>query len=104
MNSRKWNILEHLRMKATEQETKIKQLAQEIIEYGRMNRFGPCNILIDVGEAAFRLRESPRDVRRALYLLETDGTAERIEPDDLWQLRFLETLSQGNSDAKSKAS
>lgn len=79
-------------MKATgqdtaEQETRTKQLAQEIIEYSSLNRFGPGNVLVDVRDAAFRLRETPSDVRRALYLLEIDGTAERIESDDLWRLR-----------------
>ena len=64
-----------------------EQLAREIIEYGRMNAIGPGDILIEVPEVAFRLRESPRDVRQALHLLELSGIAKRTSSKDYWKLQ-----------------
>jgi hypothetical protein len=67
--------------------TRADQLAWEIVEYGRMNVISSGEILIEVPDVAFRLRESPRDVRHALGLLQGKGIAQRIDSKDCWKLR-----------------
>ena len=52
-----------------------------------MNKIGDGDILIDVREAAFRLREFPRSVRQALLLLEMRGIAKRTNFRNYWKLR-----------------
>jgi hypothetical protein len=66
---------------------RAEQLASEIVEYGRMNVTGSGEILIEVYDVAFRLRESPRDVRQALCLLQVKGIALRTSSKDCWKLR-----------------
>ena len=66
---------------------RAEQIAWDIVEYGRMNAVGPGEILIVVSDVAFRLRESPRDVRQALCLLQMKGIAQRTSSKDHWKLR-----------------
>ena len=66
---------------------KLERLALEIVEYGRMNATDPGDILIEVPEASFRLRESPHDVRESLCLLQMKGIAKRTSCKDYWKLR-----------------
>jgi hypothetical protein len=67
---------------------RAEQLAWEIVEYGRMNVSSSGEILVEVPDVAFRLRESPRDVRQALCLLQGKGIAQRIDSKDCWKLRI----------------
>jgi DNA-binding transcriptional MocR family regulator len=57
--------------------TQKEQLARKILEYTRMNRRGPEPALINISEMAVRFRESRRNVRKAMELLEEQGTVER---------------------------
>src|ERR1019366_6424987 len=67
---------------------RAEQLAGEIVEYGRTNVTGPGEmILVVVSDVAFRLRESPRDVRHALCLLQMKRIAQRTSSKDHWKLR-----------------
>ena len=77
-------LLEGFFGNSSTQET--EELADEIVEYGRMNAPAPGIILIDVPEVACRLRESPRRIRRSLRLLETKGIAHETRSHDLWKL------------------
>jgi hypothetical protein len=63
-----------------------EQLASEIVEYGRMNSPRPGLIIVEVPEVAYRLRESPRNVRRSLRLLQSRGIAKKIVAKDHWKL------------------
>ena len=74
------------RLLARRQPALTEQLAHEIIEYGRMKAAGPGDILIEVPDLAFRLRESPRDVRQSLRLLEKKGIAKETRSKDHWEL------------------
>jgi len=75
--------LETLRRPSPEE---TEQLAWEIVEYGRMNTPVPGIILIEVSEAAYRLREPPRRIRRSLWLLEMKGIAHETDFEDVWRL------------------
>ena len=65
---------------------RTEELAREIIEYGRMNTKVPGIILIEVPEAARRLRESPRHIRKSLRLLRVKGMAHRTRDQNHWRL------------------
>lgn len=64
----------------------IEQLARRIRDYGRMNGMTSRPVLIRVPEMAARFRESPRNVRESLKLLEAQGIAERAYSKDHWEL------------------
>ena len=68
-----------------------EQLARKILDYTRMNRRGSETALIDVPEMADRFRESRRNVRQSLALLEENGTVERTQSRDHWKLTIRMT-------------
>ncbi len=63
-----------------------EQLARKILDYSRMNRKDSEPPLIHVPEMADRFRESRRNVRQSLTLLEENGTVERTQSKDHWKL------------------
>jgi hypothetical protein len=67
-------------------ETQREQLARKILDYARMKRKGSEPALVDIPEMADRFRESRRNVRRSLELLEENGTVERTQSRDDWKL------------------
>jgi len=67
-------------------QARTEQLAREIVEYARMNAITPGDVLIDVPQVAYRLRESPRDVHQSLCLLQMEGIAKRTHSKDHWKL------------------
>lgn len=66
----------------------IEQLAEAIMEHGRMIRekyqFGL--ILVNVKELAPQFGEKPERITRALALLEEKGAARSTGGEDLWEL------------------
>ncbi len=63
-----------------------EQLARKILDHSRMSRRGFESALINVSEMADRFRESRRNVRQSLALLEQNGTVERTQSRDHWKL------------------
>ena len=64
---------------------RLEQLAQEIVEYGRMVSTG--RVIVWLPDVAYRLRESPHDLLEALHLLSTKGIAARTNLKDYWVIR-----------------
>jgi len=79
-------IVERLEAFRRQSPEEREQLACEIVEYGRMNTAVRGLILIEVAEAAYRLRELPRRIRRSLRLLEMKGIAHETDVEDVWRL------------------
>ena len=71
-------------------ERELDELAQSVLDYGRMMmQFYPQKAVdVEVGELAFRLRESKRDITKVLHLLESRREAIRTELDGLWTLQI----------------
>ncbi len=68
----------------------IEELAQSVLDYGRMRlyMYPKQEVVVEVGELAFRLRETPRTINKVLSLLESQRRAKRTELDGLWRLEF----------------
>src|SRR5208282_1323257 len=81
------------RTKAREQE--LEQLAYSVLEFWEMRyQFYRYEItVVDVTELALRLRETTRDINRALKLLESHGLAKRTDLPLLWRL-YVADLDQ----------
>jgi hypothetical protein len=63
-----------------------EQLARKILDHGRLIRRGSEPTEMYIPELAVRFREPHRNVRRALELLEEQGTIERTNSKDRWRL------------------
>ncbi len=76
----------------------LTDIAECIMEYARMRSDeSPTGIfLVEVDELAFRFREEPPIIRKALHLLEDERRAQKTELDGLWKLhpnyRNIESL------------
>ena len=72
------------RTKLTAEE--LQQLADSILEYGRMQarHYAPRRALIRVDELAARYRETPKLITRALLLLEQQQYAHRLPGSVCW--------------------
>jgi hypothetical protein len=68
----------------------MEQLAEAIVEYGRMRQelYGSGAVLIGVGEVAMRLRESTRTIVKALAVLKEQGRAEETHVRGRWRLHL----------------
>jgi len=68
----------------------IDQLAQAIVEYGRMRQehYGSHAILIGAGEVAMRLRETTHTIVKALAVLKEQGRAEETHVRGHWRLHL----------------
>ena len=84
----KYIALRHKRRHCSERE--LEELAQSVLDYGRMMMQFHLQQAVDVevDELAFRLRESKRDIAKVLHLLESRGEAERTELEGLWTLQI----------------
>ena len=76
------------RMHTETQEHELEQLACSVLEFGNMKYqvYRNQRTVVDVTELALRLRETPRDIKRTLKLLEKQGLAKRTDLPSLWQL------------------
>jgi hypothetical protein len=71
----------------------IEQLAEQIIEYGRMIHY-ECpqqRVFINVTEVARRFREDRQRVIKALVLLQRQGRAEHTARREVWKLNIQPT-------------
>jgi hypothetical protein len=68
----------------------IEQVAQAIVEYGRMRKEHDRSraVLIGAGEVAMRLRESRRTIVKALAVLKEQGRAEETHVRGRWRLHL----------------
>jgi hypothetical protein len=76
---------------ATEQECgprETEQLADAIVEYGRMRQehYGSREILVGAGEVAMRLRETTHTIVKVLETLTHEGRAEETIVPGRWRL------------------
>jgi hypothetical protein len=76
--------------RAASRNREIDELAQSILDYGRMRLsvYPKQEVVVEVDELAFRLRETPRTINKVLFLLESERRAERTELDGLWRLHI----------------
>ncbi len=72
-----------------ERDQEIKQLAEAIMEHGRMTQklYRNQRVGVDVKELAYRFREKPQTITRALVLLKHQGRARPTDLDGLWKLQ-----------------
>jgi len=72
------------------QNREIEELAQSVLDYGRMRLhvYPERIVVVEVDELAFRLRESRRTITKVLYLLESQRRAKRTELKGLWSLQI----------------
>ena len=68
----------------------IEQLAETIMEYGRMSQqhYGSRAILVGAGEVAMRLRETTQVIAKALAVLKEQGRAEETGARGRWRLHL----------------
>lgn len=68
----------------------MDQLAESIVEYGRMRQehYGSHAVLIGAGEVAMRLRETTQVVVEALGVLKEQGRAEETSVRGRWRLHL----------------
>jgi hypothetical protein len=75
------------------------QLAEAIVDYGRMIQvFYHCPVpvvIVEIPEVACRFRESPQTIKDALRLLRDMGRAEPADLDGCWKLQLAPTLPSG---------
>jgi hypothetical protein len=72
-----------------ERDQQIEQLAETIIDHGQMAKklLRKQTVAVEVKELAFRLREKPKTITKALVLLRNQGRARRTDLDGLWELQ-----------------
>jgi len=72
-----------------ERDQEIEQLAETIMEHGQMTQKLHRNqrVAVEVKELAFRFRETPKTITKALVLLRNQGRARRTDLDGLWELQ-----------------
>jgi hypothetical protein len=68
----------------------MEQLAETIVEYGRMRQehYGSHIVLVGAGEVAMRLRETTQVIIQALGVLEKQGRAEQTSVRGRWRLHL----------------
>jgi hypothetical protein len=75
----------------------IEQLAEAIVEYGRMSQhhYGSRVVLVGAGEVAMRLRETTQVIAKALAMLKEQGRAEETGARRRWRLHLTVHAEQG---------
>jgi hypothetical protein len=72
----------------------LLQLADTIIDYGRMiqayHQLAGPNVLVEVSELARRLRETPRTIKNALLLLQDMRRAHPARLGGCWEVQLVE--------------
>jgi hypothetical protein len=68
----------------------MEQLAESIVEYGRMRQehYGSHAVLVGAGEVAMRLRETTQVIVQALGVLKEQGRAEETSVRGRWRLHL----------------
>jgi hypothetical protein len=76
---------------------KNEDLAHSVLDYVRMrlDEYPQLGIFVNVDDLAFRLRETNKNIRNALHLLESQKRASQTECHGLWR---LELYSQPGAD------
>ena len=74
----------------------MEQLAESIVEYGRMRQehYGSHTVLVGAGEVAMRLRETTRVIVQAMGVLKEQGRAEETSVRGRWRLHLNLTCTQ----------
>jgi hypothetical protein len=74
----------------------MDQLAETIVEYGRMRQehYGSHAVLVGAGEVAMRLRETTHVIVQALGVLKDQGRAEETSVRGRWRLHLNSTYMQ----------
>ena len=84
-----------------EESYQLLQLAETIIEHGRMHQSFYEHrmeyLMVETKELAFRLRETPETIEDALQILRATGRAERYDRHGRWKLRLAEKLDRGDA-------
>lgn len=75
----------------------MEQLAEAIVEYGRMKQehYGSHAVLVGAGEVATRLRETTHVIVKVLGMLKEQGRAEETGVRGSWQLHLTAHAEQG---------
>ena len=73
-----------------DRQQEIEELAEQIMEYGRMihNESPHQRLFVNVTEVARRFREDRQRVIKALVLLRTQGRADRTARREDWKLNI----------------
>jgi len=71
------------------QNREIEELAHSVMDYGRMSLavYSRQVAIVEVDDLAFRFRETPQTITKALCLLERQGQAQRTKVHGLWKLQ-----------------
>jgi hypothetical protein len=72
-----------------ERNQEIEQLAESIMEHGQLTQklYLSQGVAVEVKELAFRFREKPQTIIRALVRLRNQGCAGPTDLDGLWELQ-----------------
>jgi hypothetical protein len=80
------------RRSTLEESHQLLQLAETIVEHGRMHQSYYQNtmgyVMVETKELAFRLRETPKTIEDALRLLQNMGRAELYDRHGRWKLHL----------------
>jgi hypothetical protein len=80
----------------------LTQLADAILEHGRMiQAYHGCSMVyvtVEIPELASRFRETPHTVEDALLLLRKKGFAEPAELPGCWKLQLADTVRRDQGD------
>jgi hypothetical protein len=84
-----------------EESHQLLQLAEIIIEHGRMHQSfyeHPMEyVMVETKELAFRLRETPETIEDALKLLQNMDRAEPYDRHGRWKLRLAEKTDRNDA-------
>ncbi len=84
-----------------EESYQLLQLAETILEHGRMHRsfyeHRMEHVMVETKELAFRLRETPETIEDALRILRATGRAGRYDRHGRWKLRLAEKIDRGDA-------
>ncbi len=71
------------------QTPEIEELARFVMDYARIRQDARSRheVAVEVGELAFRLRETQRTITEALFLLESQALAKRTKDKGRWKLQ-----------------
>ena len=84
-----------------EESYQLLQLAETILEHGRMHQsfyeHRMEHVMVETKELAFRLRETPETIEDALRILRATGRAGRYDRHGRWKLRLAEKIDRGDA-------
>jgi hypothetical protein len=95
-----------LRMEQQLTPEELRQLAEAIIDYGRMiayeelSALTPPYVIVEIPELARRFRETTQTIKDALQLLNDGGRAEPADRGGYWKLKLAGTFRRRSRGAK----